>query len=447
MPQPFDYRLQVQNPMEAALSGLRLGAGIQEIRDARAAALAKQESDRQFQESYQSVLANPNATGEDYGRLVAMRPEMQQAITKSWEMRDESSRKADFPTAQKAFYAAMSGDPQTAANVLLENAAAYRNAGREEDAKRMEAEADAVATNPENSKLKMGMFLASVAPKEYAEILNKLGMPDGAGASAENKYQKGEGVTVNIGGKLHIAIPVFNPAKGEFEVQTKPIGGEIVSPTTGLTPDQASKMKATTAGREAYARIEAGIATAEDQARVDRLRKSEEIAGGKAAEQGAAYIEAGIAAVDAMPELHQAVDLLSKIKTGGKLASASMWVKQNLGVETADEGELSYLLGKNVLQQLRPTFGAAFTVNEKEELKGIESGFGKNNETNVRLLTRVIAISERAARRGLTAAKVNKDKFGADEIQRGLDSIEELKRNLSAGKTQSGSKYSIEVEQ
>lgn len=175
MPQPFDYRIQVQNPMEAALSGLRLGAGIQEMRDARAAAMAKAEADRQFQESYQSVLANPNATGEDYGRLVAMRPDLQQSIAKSWEMRDESSRKADLQSTQKAYFAAMNGDPQTAANVLLENATAYRNSGREEDAKRMEAAADSIAANPAQAKATMGLFLASVAPKDWAETVSKVG--------------------------------------------------------------------------------------------------------------------------------------------------------------------------------------------------------------------------------------------------------------------------------
>lgn len=175
MPQPFDYRIQVQNPMEAALSGLRLGAGIQEMRDARAAAMAKAEADRQFQESYQSVLANPNATGEDYGRLVAMRPDLQQSIAKSWEMRDESSRKADLQATQKAYFAAMNGDPQTAADALLENATAYRNSGREEDAKRMEAAADAIAANPAQAKATMGIFLSSVAPKDWAETISKVG--------------------------------------------------------------------------------------------------------------------------------------------------------------------------------------------------------------------------------------------------------------------------------
>jgi hypothetical protein len=45
--------------------------------------------------------------------------------------------------------------------------------------------------------------------------------------------------------------------------------------------------------------------------------------------------------------------------------AASLAAKKFFGVESADEGELSYLLGKAVLTKLRATFGAAFTVGEE----------------------------------------------------------------------------------
>ena len=42
--------------------------------------------------------------------------------------------------------------------------------------------------------------------------------------------------------------------------------------------------------------------------------------------------------------------------------------------------------GKSVLKQLKPTFGAAFTVNEMLELKRMEAGLGKSVAGNRRIL-------------------------------------------------------------
>jgi hypothetical protein len=62
--------------------------------------------------------------------------------------------------------------------------------------------------------------------------------------------------------------------------------------------------------------------------------------------------------------LRRGLDILKTLETGG-VQAASLAAKKFFGVESADEGELSYLLGKAVLTKLRATFGAAFTVEEE----------------------------------------------------------------------------------
>ena len=250
-----------------------------------------------------------------------------------------------------------------------------------------------------------------------------------------NKFQKGEGAIVTgEDGKQYFAIPKFNPETGGIETVMSPVGGTLVG-KTGLTPQQTADLEVDTAFKTAMAKINAGTATADDQAYVAKKIEEAKTAGTTGATQAADYVSLGVEAVDNIPTVKDALNLLKTVSTGGKQSSAALWVKSNLGIESADEGELSYLLSKNVLQQLRPTFGAAFTKAEGDSMKEIESGIGRSNATNTRLLQRALSLYERSARRGLLAAKKNKDDFSASEIQRGLDAIQEI-RNDSAQKPQ-----------
>lgn len=126
--------------------------------------------------------------------------------------------------------------------------------------------------------------------------------------------------------------------------------------------------------------------------------------------EGAAVVERNQNAIDigfdaamALPTLKRAVTLLDSVKTGGYSAMA-LKVKQIFGLESADEGELSGLLGKGVLSQLRTTFGAAFTEKEGSRLAGIEARIGTNAQTNRRLLGNAMQIMEFAIDRAISVA-------------------------------------------
>lgn len=115
-------------------------------------------------------------------------------------------------------------------------------------------------------------------------------------------------------------------------------------------------------------------------------------------------ITRGISAAESTATIRRAISLLDRVKTGG-IQAISLATMQRLGIEGADEGELSNSLGKSVLSQLRETFGAAFTQTEGERLERIEAGFGKSTESNRRLLGQALRIAERTANRAIKAAK------------------------------------------
>ncbi len=127
-----------------------------------------------------------------------------------------------------------------------------------------------------------------------------------------------------------------------------------------------------------------------------------------------------LVAADGMAVLNRGLTLLnSGIETGG-WDNLALYAKQKFGIEGADEGELSNLMGKAVLAQLRETFGAAFTAKEGDSLKVIEAGFGKSPRANARLLQNALNIATRAAERGKSAARELKDDFALKQIEQAM---------------------------
>lgn len=132
-----------------------------------------------------------------------------------------------------------------------------------------------------------------------------------------------------------------------------------------------------------------------------------------------AFADNGVEAADSVANLKRSIALLDDVETGG-FQGLQIRAKQLFGIEGADEGELSANLGKAVLAQLKPIFGAAFTAAEGERLERIEARLGANTETNKRLLGEALRVAERAAKRGIASAEKLGDDFTANEIRESL---------------------------
>lgn len=149
------------------------------------------------------------------------------------------------------------------------------------------------------------------------------------------------------------------------------------------------------------------------------------VAAEKSALRGQEAIDVAFETGEGIPVINRALDLLGSVKTGG-FEQAKIRAAQTFGIEGADEGELSNLLGKNVLKQLRTTFGAAFTEKEGNKLDAIEAGFGKNAATNKRLLENALATATRSVKRGIRAAKRAGQDEEASDLEALLDAVIEV---------------------
>ena len=150
-----------------------------------------------------------------------------------------------------------------------------------------------------------------------------------------------------------------------------------------------------------------------DQARAQGIAYESDVSQGR--ERGASQekriqlaIDDGIDAAQRIPKLREARQILESVGTGGMNAVALAF-KQRLGIASADESQLIYELAKNVLSQLKPTFGAAFTAREGDLLRRIEANTNNSTEGNMRLLDELLEALELDVNRARLEARENKD--------------------------------------
>lgn len=185
--------------------------------------------------------------------------------------------------------------------------------------------------------------------------------------------------------------------------------------TAQRTGDPADKEKAEQFGRQSRF-IRASEQESAD-IKVDAAERKEVAKANIKRTQG--FVDSGVAAADSTTNIRRSLNLLDSVKTGG-FAAFKLRVSQAFGVEGANEAELTANLGRNVLAQLKPLFGAAFTAAEGQRLERISAKFGTSTAGNKRLLEQSLKIAERAARRGIAAADKLGDAFTAGEIRNAL---------------------------
>ena len=154
---PINYAVDVQSPFEAAIGGFKLGAAGAE---AQAQAQARERA-MAAQTKLSALFKNPNATATDYAEASAFLPKDQaENVRKSFEMLTAEQQQSSLRNAAQVYSAVKSGQIDIAKNMLKEQATAYRNAGREQDAKATENSLQLIEINPAGAQATIGVMTA-----------------------------------------------------------------------------------------------------------------------------------------------------------------------------------------------------------------------------------------------------------------------------------------------
>jgi hypothetical protein len=168
---PINYAVDVQSPFEAVLSGFKIGAAGAEAQ-AKSQAL---EQAKIAQAELATLFSNPKATATDFARVSAMLPKDQaEGVRKSFELMSTSQQQNRLQQSGQVYAALKSGQPEIAKNLLKEQADAFRNSGREQEAKATETYLQLIDMNPTGSQATIGLMMAALpGGKELLENVDK----------------------------------------------------------------------------------------------------------------------------------------------------------------------------------------------------------------------------------------------------------------------------------
>jgi hypothetical protein len=176
--QPINYAIDVQSPFEAALGGLKLGAGLAEIDAAqqkRQLEINAAQQAQQRQTDLANLYKNPNATSADYARVAAFLPKDQAAIvTQGFERLTKEQQQSDLRMGGEVYSAIKSGNLDVAKRMLTDKAAALRNSGRESEAKAAEDSLELINLNPTGAQATIGLYMARLpGGKDFLDNADK----------------------------------------------------------------------------------------------------------------------------------------------------------------------------------------------------------------------------------------------------------------------------------
>ena len=224
-----------------------------------------------------------------------------------------------------------------------------------------------------NSGLKELAIQGVVTPDNLSDFVG------GADATA----RQGKRYTVrDEQGNMYAMTTRFDNATGSFDTLYAPIGLDTPSQPSGQITILTEE------GITFQEKEEIKIATSE------AINSAETF---KEAQLGALSERFNIA--DSLSNINRAIELLESTPTGGPIRNVSAGLAKFLGTTPSDRAELEYLLAKQVLNNLKSTFGGVISEGERQYLLDISANITRGNKANLAIFNNLRKIQERAAKR------------------------------------------------
>lgn len=170
MVKPYDYSIDVPDPVQAFGESYALGAKFAESQAKREAAQAEavikqqqQQAAIRAQQEVDALYTNPNPLAADFARVSSLLPKDQaENVRKGWEILSDEKKQTKLAQSGQVFSALRANAPDIAIKLLEEQAVANRNAGREEEAKAAETYIRIINVDPKRAADNIGTMLAVV---------------------------------------------------------------------------------------------------------------------------------------------------------------------------------------------------------------------------------------------------------------------------------------------
>ncbi|EPP8578058.1 hypothetical protein RBI65_17520 [Acinetobacter baumannii] len=169
MVQPYDYTLDIQNPVDTLTNnlwkGFQLGASVDQVKKQREQEELQKQAELQRQEDTRALIQNP--TNENFTTFQLMYPAQAETIQKVWERKSQADKDLSWRIGSEALAALSNKNPEIAKEVLNNAATAYENSGKKQDADSMRFYANLIDKNPENAQTLMQGYLSTVDREKF----------------------------------------------------------------------------------------------------------------------------------------------------------------------------------------------------------------------------------------------------------------------------------------
>lgn len=191
---PIDYTSAfagITSPYDGVMQGMKDGLAIRQLQQQREQAEAAAQAKAQMQADLASLSQNP--TTQAITAMSLKYPQLSEQFKRSYDMLEPQEQKARLEQALPVYTALHKNQPEIARKTLLEQAEAYRNTGKEREARAAEAQAKAIEDNPAAAKINMGGLLAAVVgPDKWTKIVGDMGAEERAEQLAPSALRKAE---------------------------------------------------------------------------------------------------------------------------------------------------------------------------------------------------------------------------------------------------------------
>lgn len=169
MVQPYDYTLDIQNPVDTLTNslwrGYQLGASVEQVQKQREQEALQKQAELQRQQDTRTLIQNP--TDENFTSFQLMYPSQAETIQKVWERKSQADKDLSWRIGSEALAALSNKNPEIAKEVLNNAASAYENSGKKQDAGSMRFYANLIDKNPENAQTLMQGYLSTVDREKF----------------------------------------------------------------------------------------------------------------------------------------------------------------------------------------------------------------------------------------------------------------------------------------
>lgn len=204
---PINYTIDVQTPFQAAIQGYQAGAAIRNDQAQQQQQQAALQAQQQRQQLLAGLAAKSNPTAGDYASVMTQLPDVAEQLQKAWTTRNAAQQQAHASDLLQWGAAIKSGQPQIAADQMVQRAEAMERTAGGGQASVPTEESQALRANAkvllENPALALGKIQAMLAVnpngKDAAESLAKFGSEARADRKFPSELAKSEAEAAKAG--------------------------------------------------------------------------------------------------------------------------------------------------------------------------------------------------------------------------------------------------------